>query len=99
MENRPTTVPYDLAEKLYIAALCLRDFIEMQSLNNPVIWTGDKKSRVIDMDHYITSCSAIVEFEEFENNYSQSKTVGAGQFSQSTPQPHDVLNIVTTIIE
>ncbi|MBM9521202.1 hypothetical protein JWG39_15385 [Desulforhopalus vacuolatus] len=53
----------DLIEKLYLAAIHLRDFIEMQPVSRPVLWCGDGKSKVTEMPHYKESCKSIALFE------------------------------------
>ena len=72
---KDSSILSDLAEKLYWAAVHLRDFIEMQPANTPVIWIGDRKSKVTDMPHYKKSCEAISLFESHANG----KTMDAGE--------------------
>ena len=70
----------DLVEKLYWAAVHLRDFIEMQPANAPVVWCGDRRSKVTDMPHYKESCEVISLFELRTNG----KAMDACEFSNST---------------
>ena len=53
----------EMIERLYWAAVHFRDFIAMQPNATPVIWCGDRKSRVVDMPHYKSACEAVREFE------------------------------------
>jgi len=65
IRSRPSGHLPSEIESLYWAAIVLRDFIEMQPANSPVIWCGDRKTRVVDTPHFKEACNAIVLFESF----------------------------------
>lgn len=83
--RRAKNIPILLVERLYWAAIHLRDFIEMQPLETPVLWIGDRKTKVTDLPPFKLSCESIRIFESYIN----TKTVDACELFDSVPQSGD----------
>lgn len=85
--RRAKNIPILLVERLYWAAIHFRDFIEMQPLDTPVLWIGDRKTKVTDIQSYKVSCESVKLFESYVN----SETMGACEFcaSESTKTDED----------
>lgn len=86
-------IPYELIDNLYWAAVIFRDFIEMNPIESPVLWCGDRKSRVIDMPHFKYSCEYIREYESFING----KAMDTSKPSETCFQPNNILSFIADV--
>lgn len=91
--RRAKDIPILLVERLYWAAIHFRDFIEMQPLDTPVLWIGDRKTKVTDMQPYKVSCESVKVFESYVN----SETMDACELLNSGTQMGETNGLIEPV--